>query len=308
MRNDVNIRILKKVAKLKAYLGIFRMILLNRNNLSPNLLRYTVCRQLAMEKADVRGQQKARDFIFELAKSLTVAHDIKLKRIGSNNDGGYFLSDLDFAPVIISGGIANDVTFENEFASRGSLVLAFDPTIRDLPRDADASIKHFQVGLENTPNIFKKSINLEKAIEIASEYESYKKSSFKYLKLDIEGSEWELLSAKNVERQIKSFDQLIIEFHDFYRLAETKFLENAERVFQMLLSEFHVVAVHSNNYGLMSNFGEAFIPDYMELTFLRNDRYEEVSSVLQKPSFAIEMAPNNANRLGIPSAPFVVKI
>ncbi len=303
----MNMRILKKVAKLKSYFGIFRIILLNRNFLSPHLLHYTVCRQLAMEKSDIKSQQKARDFIFELAKSLSVELNIELKRIGSNNDGGYYLSDLELAPVIISGGIANDVTFENEFASRGSLVVAFDPTIRDLPRDAHASIKHFQVGLEKTPNIFKKSIDLEKAIQIASGFESYASNSSKYLKLDIEGSEWELLSATQIGRHMNFFDQLIIEFHDLYRLAETEFLVNAEKVFEMLLSEFQVVAVHSNNFGLVSNFGDAFIPDYMEVTFLRNDRYKEVLSVLRNQTSSIEMAPNNPRRLGIPSTPFIVK-
>ena len=286
---------------------IFNHIFANRTRLTPTLLSYITRRQIILENSTIDDQERARDFIYNWLGFLKSENVIELKRIGSSNDGGYFLCDLESSPIVLSGGVANDVTFENEFAKRGSLVVAFDPTIKFLPTGASVSIRHYRLGLENSPKIFKNSINLAKAIQLVEESERFNKESCKYLKLDIEGSEWEFLGSDGTREDVLYFDQLIVEFHDFYQLVDPKFLINAKKTFEFLQMEFRVIAVHSNNYGLISNFGEAFIPDFMEVTLLRKDHFEAKKNNAMINMPIANMAANNIDKLDIPASPFLAK-
>ena len=59
------------------------------------------------------------------------------KRIGKQNDGGYVISNLpDTYDLFLSGGIANDNTFENDFLLEYPNIpcYAFDGTISELPQ------------------------------------------------------------------------------------------------------------------------------------------------------------------------------
>ena len=81
------------------------------------------------------------------------------------------------------------------------------------------------------------------------------------LKIDIEGSEWEILP--KIGDAIESIACLIIEFH-YVRENTTQLKKIVDR-----LKQTHNIAhLHINNFSPQNNLG---VPDFIELTFVRKD-------------------------------------
>jgi hypothetical protein len=87
------------------------------------------------------------------------------------------------------------------------------------------------------------------------------------LKIDIDGSEWEVFEAASIEG-LKRISQITCEFHEFSRMADAKWRERAVLVMRKLKSIFEVVHVHGNNNRSMLLIANVPFPECVEVTLV----------------------------------------
>lgn len=234
------------------------------------------------------------------AKQLKLSNDLAwlkptivegLMRVGSEYDGGYVMPEklISDAEVLISFGLSDDWSFEEEFLDRNPNISihAYDYTIslkafRRRYRKALLKILSGKLsklhGYQRERRILKsyqeffrgKVQHYENRIhnrndmpfDVTIEQVLAKTSSDKiFVKMDIESAEYRVIpSLVNYHNRILGY---AIEFHDTEPLR-TVFKESVER----LQSHYTIVHVHPNNFG-----GVALdnLPESLEITFLRND-------------------------------------
>ena len=192
-------------------------------------------------------------------------------RIGKNNDGGYVISNLPGEyDLFISGGISNDISFEENFLNifPNLKCIAFDGTINYLPKKNN-NIDFIKKNLGDT-NSFDTS-NLD-------EYICVNKNIF--MKIDIEGHEFKLLPSIIKSDKMINIKQLIIEIHspaDIDKFPNyfkgLSFVDN-NLMFNMFseINKTHtLVHLHANNGCLMQQINGINLPHVFELTYIRND-------------------------------------
>jgi hypothetical protein len=194
-------------------------------------------------------------------------------RVGNKNDGGYIVVDLpgDY-DSFISGGISNDISFEEDFLNRFPDIVcnAFDGTINSLPS-------------ENNKIIFHKKnlgqINSESITNLDNELKSYNNV---FLKIDIEGHEFRLLPV--LMDKIKKIKQLVVEFHspadihlhpNYYSGLLDIHNQNLWNICNKLNETHTLVHIHGNNGCDIHTIGGVLLPNVFECTYIRNDYVTE---------------------------------
>jgi hypothetical protein len=186
-------------------------------------------------------------------------------RNGSNWDGGYVYCELeDGYDCYISAGISDEESFSRDFINKYNFneynSYGFDGTIEDYPY-------HFT----NKITFIKKNINSFNDDNNSNLSHLINKYDNIFLKMDIEGGEYNWLLNID-ESDLTKFKQLIIEFHGITDddwgcnyLDKIKCLEK--------LSKTHyIVHAHGNNCGKVVNK----IPDVIELTFVNKNYFDSV--------------------------------
>ena len=193
------------------------------------------------------------------------------KRVGNAGDGGYIICDLpDNYDVLISGGICDNITFENHFLELFPQIecFAFDGTVDGLPRkNPKITFVRKNLGAENTESLS----NLQEYLEPFHNI---------FMKIDIEGHEYNLFPAFS-EKHMSKIKQLIIEIHTpadikvkplYYR--DVGHITNSD-MYNMIksISKTHtLVHLHGNNGSRLCHMIEGVIvPNVFECTFIRND-------------------------------------
>jgi len=195
-----------------------------------------------------------------------------MSRIGSKNDGGYVIANLDGKyDLFISGGISDDITFEKDLLSLypNLMCCAFDGTINSLPENNLKRIRFFKKNLGN--------VNNEEVTDLR-EYMNYSNDIF--MKIDIEGHEFRLMPILIENDYMKKIKQLVVEIHSpadiqlypeyFKGLSDIK----NEHMFGMLkkINDTHtLVHFHANNGCKMTAIDGIKIPHVFELTYIRNE-------------------------------------
>lgn len=196
----------------------------------------------------------------------------KKKRIGRpDDDGGYAVCDLpgtyDF---FLSGGVANDISFEEDFLRKHPSVphcFAFDGTVKEFPKTSERIT-------------FVKMNLADKTTETTTNFhEVFEKFQNLFLKIDIEGHEFRTVPTwfgKHMHR----IKQMVIEIHtpaDF-KLHPEYYTELQDvdymKLYDLLkgINETHtMVHFHPNNGCGLHKVGEILVPNVFECTFLRND-------------------------------------
>ena len=211
-----------------------------------------------------------------IKKVMTTASPVGVtfKRFGRDHDGGYVMvDDLTSNDFLISMGIANDVSFEQDLSAliKGSHM--YDFSISNLPSTVpNGSLFREKVGADSR-HIFSK---VRPGTDII-------------LKVDIEGSEWELF------RRLPSSDllrcrQIVMEIHwaivNPYISAPNMPVEVLEK-----LSDTHqLVVAHPNNYGSIVMVDGVRVPQVIELTWLRRESYTFLN---EQPDVVRFQMPNN---------------
>lgn len=214
---------------------------------------------------------------------------LRKKRIGSKNDGGYVIStDIDnYYDLILSGGAGNNISFEKELSElfKANCII-YDHTVN--VQTKNTSIFHIKQRLDEKTETFYKYIDIHQNL---------------FLKLDIEGGEYKILSHLTQD-QIKKFKQIVIEFHDCYNDIKIKLLKK-------LFVNHKLVHLHPNNCCGTIDFHGVKVPKIVELTFVRNSEIKnsfEIKNNTQSIPTEIDY-PNLKNRpdIQLNYYPFVAK-
>jgi len=189
-------------------------------------------------------------------------------RLGDKNDGGYVIFDGLSYDGFISGGIEYTNTFENEFIEKyGTHCFAFDYSIAELPEKNDR-ITFKKIKINNVDNL--------------SNYIDLYDNCF--VKMDIEGSEWDWLSSLS-KSTLSKISQMVIEFHFLLQIDEdaTSLLNVFMKRMQIIdkLNETHVMChIHANNFSQNMKFNDNTLPTVIECTFLNKKVFVENPSYL----------------------------
>lgn len=196
--------------------------------------------------------------------------EYKKERIGKNYDGGYIVCDL-MSPYdcFISGGIANDISFEQAFLNKypQTPCFAFDGTISKLPaEDTRICFVKKNLGKEETESL----TNLHSAMEPYSNI---------FMKIDIEGHEFRLFPTFS-ENQMKKIKQLVLEIHSpgDMKLHPNYFKDLSDITHSVMIeflkkiNETHtLVHLHPNNGCATYYVDDVHLPNVFECTYIRND-------------------------------------
>jgi len=212
--------------------------------------------------------------------SLKPKYEYDLIRIGSRNDGGYLIekNSLFESEFLLSFGISTDWSFEKEFIGRNNVNLkCFDGSIDDLywlTWKNKAIKKALRFSFKEIYKYYKIKLSFHKFFNtqnFACFYIGKKKGQIGideiinkiphkkiFFKIDIEGSEYEIL-----DQLIKSKSRvsgIAIEFHDCDK--------NIESISDFIKKiDMPVVHIHANNYDPVNKIG---IPKTIEITFSCN--------------------------------------
>jgi hypothetical protein len=215
---------------------------------------------IAMEKPVTHTDLFA---LLNLIRPWQMASDVKL-RIGAEGDGGYVLPRCaERSNLVLSIGIGNEASFDDELAERGARVLQFDHTIERSPS------RHGRIGFHRKGWGSRDEGPL---ISLASMIRMFDWQGARHpiLKFDTEGAEWDCLFDAATE-DLQRFEILTGEFHDFQNLVNRDYYDRAFAVFSKLAATHHVVHLHANNAGGLVMIGGVPFPRLLELTYLRKD-------------------------------------
>jgi hypothetical protein len=238
-----------------------------------------------------------------------------LIRVGKLNDGGYVLpaASVDEADFLISLGISDDWSFETHFRQLYPRVQihAYDHTVSQQALWASMirGLLKMPIGMTSYENFsqrytllvsynnffagtvqhFKERVTCEPrlAYDVTMEKVFKRASSSRlFLKIDIEGSEYEI-----VDDLVKHSDNvvaLVIEFHNTGLLLPA--FVNAMKALQ---ERYEVVHLHANNFG---SIGPDNLPEALEVTFVRKSGR---TSQIKKTNLPIPVLdyPNNPKKL-----------
>jgi hypothetical protein len=192
-------------------------------------------------------------------------------RLGSNNDGGYVISDLPNGyDYFISCGISDNVDFEVDFINKYNIhCQAFDGTINDLPRKSKNIFFHKKnIGVDDNNN----TTNLKSIIE------NYKDIM---LKMDIETFEFRWFDILSNE-ELNKFKQIVVEFHfpfSDYSLPNLDKPTSCNFKMNILkkLSESHyLIHLHPNTACGTTNYKGITVPNVFECTYVRKNCQQNI--------------------------------
>jgi len=221
-----------------------------------------------------------------------------LLRVGSKHDGGYLIekNSLYASDFLLSFGISTNWVFEEQFLKKQKVpLIAFDGSInknfwKSKKKEALKKLKYFSINkfIEYliTKNKFKSFFNqknfipkyisksLENSIPFNDAIKLVKGTKI-FLKIDIEGSEYELLN--ELIKNQKLISGLAIEFHNF-QINEKKIIN--------FINEFDlkIVHVHINNY----DFDPIGLINTIEVSFSKNPiikgKFNQLPHLLDRPN------------------------
>lgn len=215
----------------------------------------------------------------------------KLIRIGPNQDGGYVILDNLEYDHFISCGIDKDIRFEIDFLNKYPHLNcdAFDGTINTFPNH-NKNIKWIKKNIDK-----ENSDTTSNLVEYITNYHNI------FLKMDIEGSEFNWIDIINTD-YLNRFSQIVIEFHwpyDKYRYG----------MLTKLLNTHLIVHMHGNNGPGLIKIGRQNlnIPEVLELTLIRRDIFNnnEIESITQHYPINILDYGNHPNQ-NIPQLEFTI--
>jgi hypothetical protein len=229
------------------------------------------------------------NYLYNLPKSFKPKYEFDLIRLGRNNDGGYLIgkNTIKTTKNLISLGIYDDWSFEKDFGTQNKFLniqmydnqLSFSFLIKRF-----FSQKYFKSKLSSIKNLidfvlFAKNKFKKKTISKYN-FKSIinKLKSNIFLKIDIEGDEYQLL--EYILQYKNKLSGIAIEFHrvDLNVKKIDKFIKDLG---------FYITNIHINNY---EKFGKNLNPKVIEITLEKNPR-------IIKYSYLNEMYLNQKNNI-----------
>lgn len=185
-------------------------------------------------------------------------------RLGQLGDGGYVIGDLDNNnyDCYISAGVGGDESFTRDFIEKYNMnennSFAFDGTIDNFPSGYTDKIQYFKknIGSINDDNNTNLSFLTDKFNNI-------------FLKMDIEGGEYQWLMNLDVN-QLNKFKQIVIEVHGIMNNAYYTPYMDKLLFLQKLKTYFYLIHAHGNNCCYVFSG----IPGVIELTYVNKSYFQ----------------------------------
>lgn len=198
-----------------------------------------------------------------LLNYLQVYYYPKKIRLGAISDGGYVIGHLDNYDCYISAGISNEESFSRDFINYYNMnktnSFGFDGTIDNYPYQYTKNI-----------TFIKKNINHYFDTKNANLLYFMKKYKDIFLKMDIEGSEFNWLLNTD-ESDLLSFKQIVMELHGINDDSWGATYEQKAECLKKLSNTHYLIHIHGNNHSGIKNA----IPDVVEVTFVRKDCFDK---------------------------------
>jgi hypothetical protein len=201
--------------------------------------------------------------LIELIRPWQMASDTKV-RIGRHSDGGYVMPGITRkSNLILSIGIGNQTSFDDDLIEQGALVYQFDHTIEDTPsRHRNATFFRKGWGVNDEGNF----LSLRSMMALM-EWEG---ARHPVLKFDTEGAEWSCL-AHAAPEDLNRFDVLVGEFHGLDLIRNRQSFDTAMQIFTKLATSHRCIHIHGNNTAGFTNIAGVPFPRVMELTYVKTD-------------------------------------
>ena len=222
-------------------------------------------------------------------------------RLGKDNDGGYIIANVPNVnyTLLLSGGILNDNSFENDFLNKyqQTKCFSFDESVKELPnKNNNITFIKKHIGGENNNNLH----------HLINKYDNI------FVKMDIEGGEIPWIHSLNITH-LNKMNQLVIEFH-------FPFTFNELIIFKKINKSHVLIHFHGNNcddtktilqhdYSKNNNTNNKYIqvPKIFECTYLHKKFFKS------KPELNVEQIPSdidmknciNRDEININYPPFV---
>jgi hypothetical protein len=206
-------------------------------------------------------------------------------RVGNLSDGGYVISRsaIERSEVLLSLGLGENWSFEKAFMdiNKTASIDIYDHTVslRFFVIKVIKGIVKFLLFKETFLNVLARTkrlkdyflfwmmnsrnkhhqIRIDEA-SLSAALSRYKNSDLIGLKVDIEGSEWDILNLIAVNKD--RFQFLLIEIHDF-----DKHVEQLQDFLRELSGQFVLAHLHANNFETLGSNG---FPKVFEITLLRS--------------------------------------
>lgn len=210
------------------------------------------------------------NYIYNLPKYFKPKFQFDLVRLGRNNDGGYLVGEktIKATKTLISLGINDDWSFEKDFEKKKTYLktLMYDDNLnfffllknfffkKGLKLKITALRNLYYFILFDQKKMFKIKINKYNFIPIIKKFKNI------FLKIDIEGDEYQLL--KDIIKYKNRVVGLSIEFHS----VDIKI----EKIVSFIKDlDFKITNIHINNY---VNYGKDLIPRVVEMTLEKNPK------------------------------------
>jgi len=206
-------------------------------------------------------------------------------RVGNLSDGGYVMSRsaIESSEVLLSLGLGENWSFEKAFSEINKSasidiydhtvslnffvskvftglvkLLIFKESVSDVLARAERLKDYFIFWVMDSRNKHNQICIGEASLVTA--LSRYENSEMIGLKVDIEGSEWEILNLIAVNKD--RFQFLLIEIHDF-----DKHVEQLRDFLRDLSGQFVLAHLHANNFETLGSNG---FPKVFEITLLRS--------------------------------------
>ena len=217
-----------------------------------------------------------------------------LIRLGGEFDGGYLVpDDLEGLVACYSPGVDVTADFERQLLDRGVESHLADASVDGPPGSfkAKSFMKKFIGAVDDG-----RFMTLDHWVAATEPGQS---GDF-ILQMDIEGSEYVSILAARPET-LERFRIIVMEVHWLEAWGLERHFEVVEAMFGKLLASFHVVHLHPNNFGGVTNIRGVRCPRVIELTLLRKDRSPALGRVEALPNPLDR--PNRADRSDLPVPP-----
>ena len=202
-------------------------------------------------------------------------------RVGPNTDSGCVIGHLDINyDCYISAGISENDAFTLEFMKKYNIpkekIFYFDGTIENIPSNLQDKVTFYKKKISST--------NTDITSNLTYYCQTYDKI---FLKMDIEGSEWEWLSFMD-ENKLNKFVEIVIEFHGFTNASynnnctmhdfNCSYIQKL-RCLEKLNKTHYLIHAHGNNWDMVS---QNRVPNVMEFVYINKNQFVGIPELNQE--------------------------
>ena len=271
----------------------FASFVLNKtkfNNVIQKLYPIAITNKYGVKKDGILDLNLTRDRIGNISSKFRVA-DLSLEnyiRLGDDCDGGYVVVDnIKKKDVCLCIGIGDNISFDKAVSPFVSRIHMYDHTV-DAPRDLPSNAIFNKIGLSK--EIRHNMTTLDECINRISDKEEV------ILKIDIEGSEWDVFSSVSLEN-LSRCKQIIVELHNIHFFRNDEFFETMLLALDKLNCLHTLVNIHANNWSAFDIIAGIPVPNVLEVTYIRSDILRENMLCASRTNF------NHMNKRNNPVQP-----